>query len=99
MLLFHEHHSGMHGVDRMAVMRRIQAEHLHFAIAGGSIGVVKGLSELPTRWKTMLTKSWPILLIVLECFSCATPSDGSITANGAFHRKFLCHFASIENQN
>jgi len=65
MLLFHEHHSGMHGVDHMAVMRRIQAEHLRFAIAGSSIGVVKGLSELPTPWKAIFTKSWPLLLIGL----------------------------------
>src|SRR5258708_7960181 len=28
LLLFHEHHSGMHGVDHMTVMKRIQAEHL-----------------------------------------------------------------------
>lgn len=65
MLLFHEHHTGMHGVDHMVVMRRIQAEHLNFAIAGGGIGVVKGLSELHTRWKAIFTKSWPLLLIVL----------------------------------
>jgi putative copper resistance protein D len=65
LLLFHEHHSGMHGPDHMAVMARIQAEHLSFAIAGCSIGVVKGLSELPTRWQAVFTKSWPLLLIVL----------------------------------
>ena len=65
MLLFHEHHGGMHSVDHLAVMRRVQAEHLHFAIAGGGIGVVKGLSELPTPWKAIFTKSWPLLLIVL----------------------------------
>ena len=65
MLLFHEHHSGMHGVDHMVVMRRIQAEHLNFAIAGGGIGVVKGLSELHTRWKAIFAKSWPLLLVVL----------------------------------
>src|SRR5207253_5986139 len=66
MLLFHEHHGGMHSVDHLAVMRRVQAEHLHFAIAGGGIGVVKGLSELPTPWKAIFTKSWPLLLIVLR---------------------------------
>jgi copper resistance protein D len=65
MLLFHEHHTGMRGVDHMVVMRRIQAEHLSFAIAGGSIGVVKGLSELHTRWRAIFIKSWPLLLIVL----------------------------------
>ncbi|HET8922248.1 MAG TPA: hypothetical protein VFN26_04545 [Candidatus Acidoferrum sp.] len=65
LLLFHEHHSGMHGADHMTVMARIQAEHLNFAIAGCSIGVVKGLSELRTRWQVVFMKSWPLLLIVL----------------------------------
>jgi copper resistance protein D len=65
LLLFHEHHGGMHGADHMTVMARIQAEHLNFAIAGCSIGVVKGLSELRTRWQVIFTKSWPLLLIVL----------------------------------
>jgi putative copper resistance protein D len=65
LLLFHEHHSGMHGTDHMTVMARIQAEHLNFAIAGCSIGVAKGLSELRTRWQVVFMKSWPLLLIVL----------------------------------
>jgi len=65
MLLFHKHHSGMHGVDHMLVMRRIQAEHLNFAITGGGIGVVKGLSELQTRWKAVFAECWPLLLMVL----------------------------------
>ena len=65
MLLFHEHHSGMRGVDHMTVMKRIQAEHLGFAIVGGGVGVVKGLSELRTRWQAVFVKSWPLLLIIL----------------------------------
>jgi putative copper resistance protein D len=65
LLLFHEHHTGMRGDDHMTVMARIQAEHLNFAIAGCGIGVTKGLSELRTRWQTVFTKSWPVLLIVL----------------------------------
>lgn len=65
LLPFHDHHSGMHGADHMAVMARIQAEHLHFAIAGCSIGLVKGLSELPTRWKVVFLKAWPLLMIAL----------------------------------
>ena len=65
MLLFHEHHSAAHNIDHMAVMRRIQAEHLNFAITGGSVGLVKGLSELRTRWQPIFIKCWPLLLIVL----------------------------------
>lgn len=65
MLLFHEHHSATHCLDQMTVMARIQAEHLNFAIAGCSIGVVKGLSELRTRWQVVFMRSWPLLLIVL----------------------------------
>ena len=65
LLLFHEHHSGMHGAGHMAVMAHIQSEHLQFAVAGGSIGIAKGLSEFPTRWRTFFLKCWPVLLIVL----------------------------------
>jgi copper resistance protein D len=65
MLLFHEHHSGAHGIDHMTVMKRIQAEHLNFAIVGGGVGVVRGLSELRTRWQGVFIKSWPLLLIIL----------------------------------
>jgi copper resistance protein D len=65
LLLFHEHHGGMHGVDHMTVMKRIQEEHLNFAIAGSGVGVVKGLSELRTRWQAIFMKSWPLLLIIL----------------------------------
>src|SRR5258707_1324712 len=65
MLLFHEHHTGMHGVDHMTVMKRIQAEHLGFAIVGGGVCVVEGFSELSTRWHAVFIKSWPLLLIIL----------------------------------
>lgn len=65
LLLFHEHHSGMHGADHMSVMARIQAEHLNFAIAGCGIGLFKGLSELPTGWRVVFVKAWPLLMIVL----------------------------------
>ena len=65
MLLFHEHHGGAHGIDHMAVMSHIKGEHLNFAITGGSVGLVKGLSELGTRWQSILINIWPLLLIVL----------------------------------
>jgi copper resistance protein D len=65
MLLYHEHHSGMHGSEHMTVMARIQAEHHNFAATGIGIGVFKGLSELPTRWQAMFTKLWSLLMIVL----------------------------------
>jgi copper resistance protein D len=65
MLLFHEHHPGMHGADHMAVMARVQSEHLNFAVAGFGIGILKGLSEFPTRWQRFLSKLWPIPIIAL----------------------------------
>src|SRR5229473_4231053 len=65
MLLFHEHNSGMHGSQHMMAMARIQAEHHNFAATGLGIGVFKGLSELPTRWRAMFTKLWSLLMIVL----------------------------------
>jgi putative copper resistance protein D len=65
MLLFHEHHPGMHGADHMAVMAKVQAEHLNFAVAGFGIGILKGLSEFPTPWQRLLAKLWPLPIIAL----------------------------------
>lgn len=65
LLLFHEHHIGMHGADHMAIMHRIQSEHLSFSIAGVGIGLSKGLSEVRFRWQSLFAKIWPVLLIVL----------------------------------
>jgi copper resistance protein D len=65
MLLFHEHHDGMHGAEHMAAMARIKAEHLNFAATGFGIAVFKGLSELPTRWQVMFARLWPLLMIAL----------------------------------
>ena len=65
MLLFHEHHNGVHGAEHMKVMFRIQAEHLNFAFAGFGIGVLKGLSEFPTRWQVTLSKLWSLPMIAL----------------------------------
>ena len=65
MLLFHQHHSGMHGAAHMATMARIQAEHKSFAATGFGIGISKGLSELRTRGQVMFAKLWPLLMIAL----------------------------------
>ncbi len=65
MLLFHEHHSGMHGAAHMTTMARIKSEHFNFAATGFGIGVFRGLSEVPTRWQVMFARLWPLLMIVL----------------------------------
>jgi len=65
LLLFHEHHSGMHGTEHMRTMARIQAEHLSIALTGFGIGAFRGLSEVPTRLQVMLARLWPLLMIVL----------------------------------
>src|SRR6266403_5431642 len=65
LLLFHEHHTGMHGPGHMSVMAHIQAQHLGFSVTGFGIGLVKGLSELPTRWKVAFARLWSLLMIVL----------------------------------
>jgi putative copper resistance protein D len=65
LLLFHEHHTGMHGADHMSTMARIQSEHLGFAITGFGIGAFRGLSEVPTRWQAIFAKLWPLLMIGL----------------------------------
>jgi putative copper resistance protein D len=65
MLLFHQHHSGMHGPGHMTVMAHIQTQHLSFAAAGFGIGVFKGLSEAPTRWQLIFARLWSLLMILL----------------------------------
>src|SRR5258707_5192284 len=65
LLLFHEHHTGMHGADHMSTMARIQAEHLSFAVTGFGIGAFRALSEVPTRWQVLFARLWPLLMIVL----------------------------------
>ena len=65
LLLFHSHSAGMHGSTHMAVMSRIQIEHLSYAVTGFSIGLVKGLAEVPTRWQRVFAKLWPMLMVAL----------------------------------
>jgi copper resistance protein D len=65
LLLFHSHRSGMRGPNHMAIMARIQAQHLSYAATGLGIGLTKGLAEFRTRWRTIFAKLWPTLMIVL----------------------------------
>jgi putative copper resistance protein D len=65
LLLFHEHHSGMHGAAHMTTMARIKAEHFNFSATGFGIGVFRGVSEVPTRWQVIFARLWPLLMIVL----------------------------------
>jgi hypothetical protein len=65
LLLFHSHDAGMQGTDHMAIMERIQAEHLSYAITGFGIGVAKGLAETRTRWRAVFSRLWPTLMIAL----------------------------------
>jgi copper resistance protein D len=65
LLLFHSHHTGMRGPNHMAIMARIQAEHLSYAVTGFAIGLVKGFAEVRTRWQMVFARLWPVLMIVL----------------------------------
>lgn len=65
LLLLHSHDAGMQGTDHMAIMERIQAEHLSYAVTGFGIGLVKGLAEARTRWRAVFSRLWPTLMIVL----------------------------------
>lgn len=65
LLLFHSHEAGMHGPDHMALMERIQSQHLSYSVTGFGIGVSKGLSEIRGRWQRVFSKIWPALMIVL----------------------------------
>jgi hypothetical protein len=65
LLLFHSHNAGMRGPNHMAVMAHIQREHLSYAVTGFSIGLVKALSEVSTRWGIVFARLWPMLMVVL----------------------------------
>jgi putative copper resistance protein D len=65
MLPFHEHMAGMSTMDHMADMRRIQVEHIAFAVTGGAIAITKGLSELHSRWRLLFLRTWPLGLVLL----------------------------------
>jgi putative copper resistance protein D len=65
MLLFHEHHTGIHDAEHMATMVRIQTQHRSFAAAGFGIGLFKGLSELPTKRKLTFARLCSLLMIIL----------------------------------
>jgi len=64
MLLFHNH-QGMHGANHMEVMRRIQSEHLSFAVTGFGIALTKGLAETPFAGRPFFKRLFPALLFVL----------------------------------
>jgi len=64
-LLFHDHQGHAHGADHMEVMRRIQSEHLGFAVAGFGIALTKGLAETPSAWRAFFKRLFPTLLLVL----------------------------------
>lgn len=65
LLLFHSHSTGMRGANHMAIMARIEAEHLSYSVTGMCIGFAKGLSELATKWQFVFARTWPILMVVL----------------------------------
>ncbi len=65
LLLFHSHSTGMRGPSHMAVMERIQNEHLSYALTGFGIGLTKGMAEVATKWQIVFAKLWPTLMVVL----------------------------------
>lgn len=65
LLLFHSHSTGMRGPNHMAIMARIQAEHLSYSVTGMCIGFTKGLAEIAPRWQIVFARIWPILMVVL----------------------------------
>jgi copper resistance protein D len=65
LLLFHSHSTGMRGPTHMAIMERIQAEHLGYSVTGMCIGFAKGLAEIASKWQIIFARIWPILMVVL----------------------------------
>lgn len=65
LLLFHEHHGGMHGSNHMAAMEHIQNQHKAFAATGLGIAVSKGLSDTNLRFRQFFRRSYSLMMIVL----------------------------------
>jgi len=65
LLLFHQHEAGMHGPEHVALMARIQSQHLSYSLAGIGVGLSKGLSEVETPWEGFFSRLWPLLMMVL----------------------------------
>ena len=49
----------------MEGMRRIQSQHLGFAVTGFGIALTKGLAETPFAWRLFFKRLFPTLLLVL----------------------------------
>jgi putative copper resistance protein D len=65
LLLFHQHEVGMHGPDHMAVMSRIQLQHLGYSVLGIGAGLAKGLATARADSQRGFRHVWPMLIIVL----------------------------------
>jgi hypothetical protein len=65
LLLFHQHGGGMHGPNHMERMARIQSEHLSYSLAGIGLALTRSLAEIETNWQKVLSRSWPVLMMVL----------------------------------
>ena len=65
LLLFHHHEAGMHGPDHMAVMSRIQMQHIGYAVLGIGAGLVKGLAAAKVDPRRGFGYVWPMLIIAL----------------------------------
>lgn len=65
LLLFHSHQAGMNGPDAMATMERIEWQHRWYASIGFGIVVTKGLSETRLKYRPLLRRTWPLLLVLL----------------------------------
>jgi copper resistance protein D len=65
MLFFHDHQGSMHTANQMALMERIQSQHVSFAVTGFGIALSKGLAETRFGWRQFFERLFPTLLVVL----------------------------------
>jgi len=65
LLLFHQHQGAMHGPDHLERMARIQSEHLSFSMTGIGVALTRSLSEIDTSWRSVFSRLWPVLMIVV----------------------------------
>jgi len=65
MLLFHPHGTEGHGPEHLAMMQRVQAQHIRFAVVGMLIAVTKAFAEIHWVRRQLFARAWPSFMMLL----------------------------------
>jgi len=65
MLLFHSHGMEEHTPEHMAMMQRIQAQHIRFAVVGMLVALSKALAEIHWVRRQLFARAWPSFMMLL----------------------------------